>query len=379
MAEQTNGGSVKRYLRGINLLAGETDGMVYYYILNEHGDVTQLWGQSGTCKALYEYDAFGNERKPEKGDENPFRYCGEYLDLETDTYYLRARSYRAGTGRFTQEDTLWCAKNQLPNGQEIPDPLSLNKYTYCHNNPTRYSDPSGHFIISTTAIVTAVAATAFAAAGAFMGKWLAEKMEVAKEDQWKYVVGGAVGGAVLGATVGYLAGPAIVAATGVGGISVTSGGISLVEAGTVGGAGATGFEQARQLLEAQKLNASGSFEDFFLDAGNGKGILATIDANGVVEFAIEAGKGSSIPGREMFAQMMNHFGSNVNAVRGNWSYGDNLGMVNRLTSAGVPLEEAVLKTWTAGQSALYGFTNAAIQTIKGIPGAYTKLGVLFTR
>jgi len=57
---------VKRYLRGINLLAGEAEGMVYYYVLNEHGDVARLWGQSGMCKASYEYDAFGNERNPEK-------------------------------------------------------------------------------------------------------------------------------------------------------------------------------------------------------------------------------------------------------------------------------------------------------------------------
>jgi len=42
VAEQADGGSVKSYFRGINLLAGEADGMVYYYILNEHGDVAQL-------------------------------------------------------------------------------------------------------------------------------------------------------------------------------------------------------------------------------------------------------------------------------------------------------------------------------------------------
>ena len=48
------------------LLAGEAEGMVYYYVLNEHGDAARLWGQSGTCKASYEYDAFGNERNPER-------------------------------------------------------------------------------------------------------------------------------------------------------------------------------------------------------------------------------------------------------------------------------------------------------------------------
>jgi hypothetical protein len=72
-AEQADGGNVITYLRGINLIAREIDRVVYYYILNEHGDVSQLWSQSGTCKASYEYDAFGIERNPDKDDKNPFR------------------------------------------------------------------------------------------------------------------------------------------------------------------------------------------------------------------------------------------------------------------------------------------------------------------
>ena len=69
MAEQTDGGKIKTYLRGINLIAREIDRVIYYYIFNEHGDVTQLWSQNGTCKASYEYDAFGVERNPDKEDE----------------------------------------------------------------------------------------------------------------------------------------------------------------------------------------------------------------------------------------------------------------------------------------------------------------------
>ncbi|WP_313152490.1 RHS repeat domain-containing protein [Lacrimispora sp.] len=143
VAEQTDGGKIKTYLRGINLVASEIDRVVCYYILNEHGDVIHLWSQSGACKASYEYDAFGVERNLDKKDENPFRYCGECLDLETNTYYLRARNYRSVTGRFTSEDTLRCVKNQLPNKQEVSDPLSLNLYTYCHSNPVMYIDSSG--------------------------------------------------------------------------------------------------------------------------------------------------------------------------------------------------------------------------------------------
>jgi len=35
---------------------------------------------------------------------------------------------------------------EMPNGQEIEDPLSLNLYTYGHNNPIRYIGPSGNAV-----------------------------------------------------------------------------------------------------------------------------------------------------------------------------------------------------------------------------------------
>jgi len=240
--EQTDGGSVKRYLRGINLLAGEADGMVYYYIQNEHGDVSQLWGQSGTCKSSYEYDAFGNERKPEKGDENPFRYCGEYLDLETNTYYLRARSYRSETGRFLTEDSVESVARKMPNGQEITDPLSLNKYTYCHNNPIFHSDPTGHFALPFMAITGIAGAIAGALTGAITSA-------LKGKFSWKEVGEGALIGAAIGLTggaaVSLLTTGSAFAATGtvMGALGFGAG------ATTVGTLGAAEFEQARQLLE----------------------------------------------------------------------------------------------------------------------------------
>ena len=68
-------------------------------------------------------------------DTNAFRYCGEYYDKETATVYLRARYYNPTTGRFISRDSVT---------GDINDPLSLNLYTYCHNNPIFYLDPTGH-------------------------------------------------------------------------------------------------------------------------------------------------------------------------------------------------------------------------------------------
>lgn len=70
------------------------------------------------------------------------RYCGEYYDAETGTIYLRARYYNSSTGRFISRDSFAGRRS---------DPLSLNLYTYCRNNPIRYIDPSGHDAVEAAA------------------------------------------------------------------------------------------------------------------------------------------------------------------------------------------------------------------------------------
>ena len=125
-----------KYIRGINLIyLQDSAGTKKFYLFNGHGDVVQLTSTVGSVVKSYDYDAFGVEKNPDGADANPFRYCGEYFDKETDTYYLRARYYAPGIGRFTQEDSIRGSNN---------DPLSLNLYTYCHNDPVNFKDPSGN-------------------------------------------------------------------------------------------------------------------------------------------------------------------------------------------------------------------------------------------
>ncbi len=98
--------------------------------------MVQLTQTNGTITKNYDYDAFGIEKDIDQNDTNPFRYCGEYYDKETETYYLRARYYNPSVGRFITEDSYL---------GKLEDPLSLNLYTYAYNNPVMYIDPSGHF------------------------------------------------------------------------------------------------------------------------------------------------------------------------------------------------------------------------------------------
>ncbi len=81
------------------------------------------------------------------------------------------------------------------------DPLSLNKYTYCHNNPVNYYDPDGHFVLSLLATL-GIAALIGAGIGvvgtfvgdianwAFTGEWA--------WSSWETYLGNAIGGAVGG-------------------------------------------------------------------------------------------------------------------------------------------------------------------------------------
>ena len=106
-----------------------------YYTQNAHGDVVNLTDTDGEVIKSYTYDAFGVEKNIDNDDTNAFRYCGEYYDTETGTIYLRARYYDPEIGRFISRDTF--------TGKDS-DPLSLNLYTYCGNNPILYVDIDGH-------------------------------------------------------------------------------------------------------------------------------------------------------------------------------------------------------------------------------------------
>ena len=147
----------------------------------------------------YEYDAFGNATDGgadymvlESGHmvwsatrNNQFRYCGEYFDQETDSYYLRARYYDPALGRFISEDTHWNTDNMIYgdnpvkiNERENPyNPnnsvtfayspninavlQSGNQYSYCVGNPVHYSDPDGEFFIEIVGLCVIIGSTLF--------------------------------------------------------------------------------------------------------------------------------------------------------------------------------------------------------------------------
>ncbi len=131
-----SGQIIDKYIRGNGLIKSELNG---YYLHNAHGDVIQLADQQGAVTRNYLYDAFGEEKDAQTNDHNPFRYCGEYLDNESGNVYLRARYYDPATSRMISKDSY---------EGNIKNPLSLNLYIYCANDPVNNIDPSGHWAVA---------------------------------------------------------------------------------------------------------------------------------------------------------------------------------------------------------------------------------------
>lgn len=108
-----------------------------------------------------------------------------------------------------------------------------------------------------------------------------------------------------------------------------------------------------------------------------KGIIAHLDENGLVEFKANT-IGCGVRGRDLFNKMMQYFGQNANGLWGKWVSGTNLNTVNELTSQGVPLEQAITRTWTAKRARDAGFGEATLIKAEGNAGAYTDIVVQFT-
>ncbi|MFC1870994.1 RHS repeat-associated core domain-containing protein [Chloroflexota bacterium] len=88
----------------------------------------------GDSEGTIKYYPYGDSRNSTGTIATDKKFTGQRLD-GTGLYYYNARYYDPTIGRFISADTI------------VPDPAnpqSLNRYSYCLNNPLKYNDPSGH-------------------------------------------------------------------------------------------------------------------------------------------------------------------------------------------------------------------------------------------
>jgi hypothetical protein len=88
------------------------------------------------------------------------------------------------------------------------------------------------------------------------------------------------------------------------------------------------------------------------------------------------------PGWWLFQVAWDHFVQGgqvtIKGIRGDWTFGDNLETINRLTAGNqMTLEEASRHTWTFQQPSRRGFTRYHYLDSDGGPGNYTEVQVVF--
>jgi RHS repeat-associated protein len=101
----------------------------YYFHNDQLGSTRLLTDSSGSVQSTYTYDAFGNLTATTGSIANPLRFAGQYVDLESGLYYLRARYYDPITAQFVTLDPAAAATRQ--------------SYAYVKQNPLNLTDPSG--------------------------------------------------------------------------------------------------------------------------------------------------------------------------------------------------------------------------------------------
>ena len=142
-----------------------TSTIVYHH--TDHLSGTNIdTDEEGNVIEQVDYYPFGEIRIDETspGYENNYKYNGKEFDEGVGLYYYGSRYYDPKIGRFISSD---------PWGGDLMDPQSLNKYSYVVNNPLKYVDPTGEFVVvamllSAEFIAATITATATITAAAVM-------------------------------------------------------------------------------------------------------------------------------------------------------------------------------------------------------------------
>ena len=114
-----------------------TNAVGYYYHQDNLNSSSALSGAGGAQVEVDAYYPFGRilMASPQANFQVSRRFTGQVFDAESGLYYYNARYYDPELGRFIQADT------DIP---DLSNPQSYNRYSYCVNDPLRYTDPTGH-------------------------------------------------------------------------------------------------------------------------------------------------------------------------------------------------------------------------------------------
>lgn len=136
LATYVKGSATTRYYYGQGLIRQTAGSTNLYFLKDDLSSITGTISNTGIVQRKISYDPFGGLRaetaSPTTAPATSVRYTGEFQD-ELGKYYLRARTYDAGTGRFDTRDPL----------DAMVGETSQSPYVYARNAPTQLTDPSG--------------------------------------------------------------------------------------------------------------------------------------------------------------------------------------------------------------------------------------------
>ena len=185
------------------------DGTKIRWFVGDHvGSTGFVLDEDSAVKEKIAYTPWGEVKSFEKYDNTPevawFYFTGKRLDDETGLYYFGARYYNPKIGRFITPDTIV---------QAVLNPQTLNRYSYCNNNPVNLVDPTGHkwrwksftsgFIGGVVGAFVTIATGGLGAPIAFaLGGMAGGAVSGGLSSGWQGALLGAAMGGVLGGAVG---------------------------------------------------------------------------------------------------------------------------------------------------------------------------------
>jgi RHS repeat-associated protein len=120
---------------GNQRVAQIVNGTVSYFYKDHLRSSAVITDSNGTATETTIYEPFGIMRAHTGSTTSTYKFTDQELDAENGLYNYDARFYDPVIGRFISPDSM------IP---QPYNPQSLNRYSYCNNNPLIYTDPSGH-------------------------------------------------------------------------------------------------------------------------------------------------------------------------------------------------------------------------------------------
>ena len=125
----------KYYFAGTQHIAERVNGTLSFILADHLGSTGVVTDASGAVIAEMRYTPYGETRSAAGTSPTDYLYTSQRQEAGLGLYFYNARWYDPALARFAQADTI------VPS---TGNPQAWDRYAYGLNNPSRYTDPTGH-------------------------------------------------------------------------------------------------------------------------------------------------------------------------------------------------------------------------------------------